>query len=320
MFDWKSFLKDCRPNSADKDIKTQFSLQLQVDGDNIVKVRSKSAVSAKVQWGPWNQMMPHPEVSESELPAHDAVPEMQKPKEWAEFKDTIAPALLKFYNHKFAHPVFIPEADKREMLSFLQTGPPVPFLPEWIDWNSAEASAVRPEQPQPTATSTLSASVPNRRKKVWKPFLQPRHNRNGKKCKCGSVSHAKVTHASCPLNPKRVRDPDVDTSPPRARARTHEKNSSDEDSSSSDSSEDVLLRDVLPKTPAFPYPIGTRVAVEFSSGLFEGKITKLFSDTGTCLVVFSDGDKCEYDPDEIRYAHALYRREFVVKRTNEVAL
>ena len=314
VYDWKSFLQDCRPKSADKDIQQQFSMQLQVDVDNVVKVRSKRSVSAKVQWCPWYQMMPHPDVDEYELPSRDSVPEMQKPTEWSEFQDTIVPSLTKFYTRKFAHPVFISETDKREMLSFLQQGPEAASLPEWVDWN--HGSSVRPHQPQQPTTTTLSAPEPTRRKKLFRPFLQPRHNSNGKKCKCGSTSHAKVTHSSCPLNPKRAREDPVDGDmPPRARARTHSSSSD----SSSDSSEDVLLRDVLPKTP-FPYPIGTRVAFKFDSGLFEGKITKFFNDSDTCLVVFSDGDKSEYDADEIRYAYELYQREFVDKRTKELSL
>ena len=295
----------------------QFSMQLEVN-DNVIKVRSKRAVSVKVPWGPWHQMMPHPDVSESKLPPSDAVPEMQTQKEWSEFEDTIVPALTKFYDRKFSHPVYIPAADKQEMLSFLQEGPVAASVPKWFDWDSVEGCSVRPADKPSLTTSAMCAPEP-KRTGVWRPFLQPRPNRNGKKCKCGSTTHAKVTHSSCPLNTKRARDPDGNAGPPRARVRTHKKNSSsDEESeeepdedSSSDSSEDVLLRDVLPKTPAFPYPIGTRVAVEFSAGLFAGEIIKLFSDANTCLVIFSDGDKGEYDADEIRYAQSLYQREFV---------
>ena len=121
---------------------------------------------------------------------------MQKPTEWSEFQDTIVPSLTKFYTRKFAHPVFISETDKREMLSFLQQGPEAASLPEWVDWN--HGSSVRPHQPQQPTTTTLSAPEPTRRKKLFRPFLQPRHNSNGKKCKCACAQKVRpekgVTH------------------------------------------------------------------------------------------------------------------------------
>ena len=50
----------------------------------------------KVQWGPWNQMMPQVDGSAADLPKRDAVPAMQPAKEWADFHDTIVSGLRKF--------------------------------------------------------------------------------------------------------------------------------------------------------------------------------------------------------------------------------
>ena len=58
----------------------------------------------------------------------------------------------------------------------------------------------------------------------------------------------------------------------------------------------------------FPFPIGTRVAVKFSGTTYFGLITKILTDPVTCLVVFEDGDRAEYDEDEVREAVALYKK------------
>ena len=67
--------------------------------------------------------------------------------------------------------------------------------------------------------------------------------------------------------------------------------------------------DSNPKT--FPYPLGTWVAVEFGEdGVFAGTVTKIYPGEDLCEVTFSDGDKEDYDADQICYATQLYKREF----------
>ena len=49
---------------------------------------------------------------------------------------------------------------------------------------------------------------------------------------------------------------------------------------------------------------------EFPEGIFAGTITKLFETDGLCQVTFTDGDKGDYDADEICYASQLYKMKF----------
>ena len=160
----------------DNDLQQQFSLQLQVDG-GVVKVRSKRAMSAKVAWSGWNQMLPVPGMPEGSVPHRDTVPATADPKEWPEFEDDIVPKLRQFYNREFSHPVIIPDADKGEMLAFLRDGPVPASAPEWIDWNvpGVSARAVDVVAPVP-----LRLSAPEPSRKVWRPFLQPRVNPDGR--------------------------------------------------------------------------------------------------------------------------------------------
>ena len=180
VHDFKSFLRCCRPSAADEELQTQFSLQLQVGNDFSVDVRSKRAVSAKVMWGPWNRMMPHPDICEDDLPHREDVPDLQPPKEWADFRAKIVPKLKEFYRSEFVHPVVIPDDDKKEMLHFLETGPVSASAPDWIQWD------VRADLPNPAVVEApalaLSAPEPTR-KKAWKPFLQRERNPDGKTCK-----------------------------------------------------------------------------------------------------------------------------------------
>ena len=313
-------MRDVRPTCVDDDLQLQFSLQMQVETDGVIKVRSKRAMSARVKWSSWHQMMPVPGMPDESLPHRNTVPDMAEPKEWPEFKKDIVPKLRSFYNRRFAHPVVISDSDKGEMLSFLQDGPVPASAPAWIDWDKADCGS-RPETVVDPVALRLSAPEPSR--KVWRPFMQPRVNPDGRKCKCGSTAHLKITHSLCPLNPKRVRKrarenagAEQENAPPRDRARAASRDKSaneSEDESSSDSDEDILLRDMIPSRTTrlpFPFPIGTRVAVKFSRKVYAGKITSVFSDTGTGLVLFSDGDQAEYTPDELREHIALYQQKF----------
>ena len=62
---------------------------------------------------------------------------------------------------------------------------------------------------------------------------------------------------------------------------------------------------VSTETP-FRYPLGTKVAMEFSGETYTGTITRLYPGKDLCQVVFEDGDEAEYDGDEIQYANELY--------------
>lgn len=60
----------------------------------------------------------------------------------------------------------------------------------------------------------------------------------------------------------------------------------------------------------FPFRVGTWVAFEFKDGLYAGVIGEVYEEDDLCRVDFADGDKADYDSDEIHYAVQLYKREF----------
>ena len=129
VHDWKNFVRDCRPSSADEDIQVQFSMQLRARADAAIDVRSKSAISARVVWGPWYQIMPYPRVPATALPASTQVPALAPSKSWPEFNKKIVPCLQKFYSRAFRHPVHIPAEEQQEMLEFLRRAPPAGLDP-----------------------------------------------------------------------------------------------------------------------------------------------------------------------------------------------
>ena len=351
VHDWKKFMHGCRPSSADEDIQVQFSMQLRARADATIDVRSKAAVSSRVDWSNWFQIMPSPRVPATALPARDQVPELAPSKSWPEFKNKIVPCLQKFYSRAFKHPVHIPAEDQKEMLEFLRRGPPPASAPDWIKWSvtngESETSdpadgAVQPEQP--AAAAAAPAAVPPRvarKKKDWRPFLAPRSNATGKKCRCvfrtgcgvactnenflfhphthlhitrcGSTTHQKVTHRDCPLNHNnRTQDTQVDLDDGAGGdgagggAGTRAADSED-----SEDSDDVVLSKIFPKAAKpFPYPVGTWVAVQFGDDYYSGQITKLYPGQDLCHVVFTDGDEADYEADEITYANQLYNQQF----------
>ena len=193
VHDWKNFMLGCRPSSADEDIQVQFSMQLHARADTTIEVRSKAAVSAKVAWSPWQQIMPFPRVPATSLPAPEKAPELAPSKPWPEFKKKIVPCLQKFYSRAFRHPVHIPADEQKEMLEFLRHGPPPVSAPDWIEWSvitngqsEASVSGVGAVQPERAAAAAPAAVHPARKKKKkdWRPFLAPRSNADGKKCRC----------------------------------------------------------------------------------------------------------------------------------------
>ena len=279
-------LRNVRPRTADRDIKVQFSLQLRSseDGTKIV-VRSKDAVSVRVPFGPWNPMLPHRSRPHA-IPAPGNVPPTMESKEWSELTEDIAPTLLKFYKGELRHPVHIPEAERAEMVQFLTQGPPPPVPPEWIVWgvpveSTGEVPAAAVTAPVPTSNVV--------RAPVHRPFLQPRRAQR-RACRCGSLTHRRVTHRSCPLNPNRANFASSTTVAPTVARATE---TADGSSSSS-----------------FPFPVGTRVAFEFDGGVYTGTIKKHYEGEDLCEVQFTDGDKADYDGDEIHYAAQLYQRDF----------
>ena len=125
--------------------------------------------------------------------------------------------------------------------------------------------------------------------------------------RCGSTTHLKVTHRDCPLNRKRAAPAPANPSAVDSDA--------EEDSDDSDDSDDVVLSKRFPgATKTFPYPVGTWVAVEFGDDIFPGKITKLYPKDDLCEVVFTDGDRADYEADQITYAKQLYESAFLPAR------
>lgn len=277
-------LRNVRPRTADRDIKLQFSLQLRSseDGTEIV-VRSKFHVSVRVPFGPWNTMLPHRSRPHA-IPAPENVPPTMESKEWSEFTEDIAPTLLKFYKGELRHPVHIPEAVRAEMVQFLTQGPPPPVPPEWIVWGVPVESTGE----VPAAVVTAPVATPVVRDPVHRPFLQPRRTQR-RACRCGSLTHRRVTHHSCPLNPNRANTASSTTVAPTASA------TETADGSSSSS---------------FPFPVGTWVAFEFDDGVYPGIIKKHYEGQDLCQVQFTDGDTADYDGDEIHYAAQLHQRDF----------
>ena len=95
MWDWESILRPLRPKRADRDIQKQFSMVFEVRDAGSVFVKSKRAVSAKVAWGPWFQMLPHPLSDCDELPTLDHAPPVAAPKVWKKLDkvSTLPPTL-----------------------------------------------------------------------------------------------------------------------------------------------------------------------------------------------------------------------------------
>ena len=60
----------------------------------------------------------------------------------------------------------------------------------------------------------------------------------------------------------------------------------------------------------FPYPLGTVIARDFNGEIFTGKISKLYpDDPSICQVTYTDGDKEDFDAEQVTYGSALYVRD-----------
>ena len=249
VWDFKSFLARLRPRSADAGIQTKFSLQFKAteDGRKIL-VRHKGAVDLRVEFGPWEVLLPYPGRADL-IPHRDAVPRVAANKDWPEFEGGIVPTLREFYNDEFEHPVNIPAADKEEMLAFLTRGPDPPSTSGWIAWDDAVESSDSGDDA-------------------------------GDEARVHAGDDAGIVAG---------------------------------DNATVDAGDDagVVAGDEDTKTNEFPFPVGTFVAFQFTSGLFRGKVVHIYPDEkDLCRVEFTDGDHGDYDGDEIHYAVQLYQREF----------
>jgi len=132
------------------------------------------------------------------------------------------------------------------------------------------------------------------------------HTRECDGTRCGSTTHLKVTHRDCPLNPKRAAPDKTQETQVDSDAESHTSVGSE-----SEDSDDVVLSKKFPgAVKPFPYAVGTWVAFDFGDKTYAGQITKLYPGEDLCSVRFTDGDKGDYEADEIQYATELYAYKF----------
>ena len=175
------------------------------------------------------------------------------------------------------------------MLKFLEDGPSPPVPPSWIDWQ-VTSEQLQVEQTPAAGPARFATLVPAR-PRVWRPFLQPRTRAN-----------TRVT----PTNTGEDEVEEVEVNDGEEEEVEVEVDDGEEEEEEVDDGEEEMDDG----EEAFPFPIGTFVAVEFSTGIFAGTITKLYEGEDLCEVTFSDGDVADYDAGEIAYATQLYAREF----------
>ena len=256
-------------------------------------------------------MLPFADAPMSELPVQTDKPAPQSNKVWPRY-DEIVSSLRKFYLHKFQHPVHIPIHEQQEMLYFCDNGPAEATPPAWIDWTLPNTTVPDVVETNPDATS---APVVRARTDVYRPFLAPRlTNARGRKCKCGSTTHLKVSHCECPLNPNRRPD-DVDDGDCDDGDDGDDGDCGDDgdDGDCGDDGDDGDCGDDGDddgEKRSFRFPLKTRVAMEFNGQVYAGQVHHIYDGEDLCEVVFTDGDRGDYDSDEIQYATELYAREF----------
>ena len=294
VHDFHTFLRDCRPASADRHIRKQFSYTFESRNGEIF-LRTKRYCGANTPWGPWAQILPFPGTDVVHEPY--ICPPMQAPKPWNELRDVIVPNLQRFYYRHYPHPVHIPEGDLDAMRTLhsytliaclptcLPSSPKIyshlyythflgPFLrgevppheaPRWIQWDVDDDLPALIEDDESEPASPIEDPFED---DEWEPILQPR---------------------------KRARTDTVD-----------EGEEESEDEEEEDEGEAVEVDE------SFPYPVGTKVARDFDEhGIFWGVIEKHYpDDPNICLVRFTDGDSEDLDRDEIAYAIQLYEQVF----------
>ena len=173
-----------------------------------------------------------------------------------------------------------PDDEKEEMMYFLKYGPAIP--PKWIDWSKHQVGeqVLDDESEESTSSDEPEVNV------EYVPFRHFKKNPDGKLCRCGSNTHLTTNHRACRL---------------RKRARPEPADSDEEDSPT-----------CRARSEKFPYPVGTKVAVDFGpNGQWPGEIVELYEDDAKiCKVLFTDGDTMDLDVEEIQYAMELHARDF----------
>ena len=99
VYDFDTFVRGYRPNTADKGVKKAFCISQkveEVDGEDRVFVRSKTAIGAKTAWSAWTQMYPSV-LDLRPQPPHppSAIPATAANKVWDDFGARIAPTLTR---------------------------------------------------------------------------------------------------------------------------------------------------------------------------------------------------------------------------------
>lgn len=296
VHDLHGFLRDCRPRSADRNVRMQYAFTFEAR-DTEIYVRSKKHCGADTPWGPWAQILPFPGTNVAHEPEES--PAMAAPKPWPELEEEIAPSLTKFYERRFPHPVTIPQSDLDAMRSFefthfvhpacllhkfilmsiastsligdiLRGELPPQVAPDWIDWN-VDTEAVSETEEE----ASSSEEDPFDDDDKWQPFLQPRR----KRARMAALAESEEEEDDMEL-----------------------------ESNQGDATDEP-----------FPYPVGTRVARDFGEhGIYWGVIEKHYPDDNKlCLVRFTDGDSEDLDPDQIQYAIGLYEQKFGVGEGSE---
>ena len=115
VHDFHTFLRDCRPASADRNIRKQYGFTFE-DRNGEIFVRTKRYCGADTPWGPWAQMLPFPGTNVVHEPS--TCPPVQPPKPWTDLQEKIVPSLQKFYFRRYPHPVTIPQSDLDAMRTF----------------------------------------------------------------------------------------------------------------------------------------------------------------------------------------------------------
>ena len=114
VHDFNTFLRGCRPKSADRNVRMQYAFTFEAR-DGAIFVKSKQHCGADTPWGPWAKILPYPGTNVVHEPA--TCPRMEPPKPWPELEEEIAPSLIKFYERRYPHPVTIPQSDLASMRS-----------------------------------------------------------------------------------------------------------------------------------------------------------------------------------------------------------
>lgn len=95
VYDFDTFVSGYRPGSADKKLKKQFRLELQVRAGKVF-VRTKRAISARVQWNEYQQMYPSLFDLRDHTPhAADVAPATVDNKPWDDLELKVSPTLKK---------------------------------------------------------------------------------------------------------------------------------------------------------------------------------------------------------------------------------